>query len=191
MQHKYINLTSWDKPWDPEIDWLNSYVNLSTYYSWELYGLITAYRNTKYSKYYSNTEWGCRLMFPIDPDLADAYYIKYFADTNNTMYMCNPRIQMNPDLRRKMAETHPSRYYIIRCSVYQLGLLKHFYTKNYWGTVFDERFPEFCTYLVAAVLITIVGIFGEYSFLKSWKNNWRFHRPKHHYLYFKYIQETS
>ena len=31
-EHHNFNLTFWNKPWPPEIDWLNSDVNLSTYH---------------------------------------------------------------------------------------------------------------------------------------------------------------
>ena len=63
VRHKYINLTTWDKPWRPEIDWLNSYVNLSSFHRIVLYGLTLGYRVTKHPKYLSDSEFGCRLVF--------------------------------------------------------------------------------------------------------------------------------
>ena len=29
-------------------------------------------------------------MFPMDSELGVEYYMKYYADTNDTMYMCTP-----------------------------------------------------------------------------------------------------
>ena len=83
-QHINVNLTSWEKPWPPEIDFLNHYVNLSSYHPiiWE--ALTFGYRTTKYSKYFYTSEWGCIMMFQYDSDLADDYYLAHYA--NKTMY---------------------------------------------------------------------------------------------------------
>ena len=100
-QHSNLNLTSWNKPWPPEIDWLDSYINLSSYPTIVLEALAVGYRTSKYSKYFYTSEWGCAMIFQLDAELADAYYIEHYASTNDTKYICTPRIPMRPDLRKK------------------------------------------------------------------------------------------
>ena len=97
-QHGSYNLTTWDKPWIPEIDWLNSHINLSYYHQIILDGLAVGYKTTKHAKYYTDATWKCLLMFQNDPDLADAYYLKHHANTNSSMVLCTPQIPMRPDL---------------------------------------------------------------------------------------------
>ena len=66
-------------------------------------------------------------MFPMDSELGDEYYMKYYADTNDTMYMCTPYIPVRPDMRRKYAQTHPHIYSMVGCIIYQLGYLEKLY----------------------------------------------------------------
>ena len=53
-----INLTSWDKPWPPEIDWLDPYVNLSSLPPDVLDGLFNGFRVTRLANYLSNPDIG-------------------------------------------------------------------------------------------------------------------------------------
>ena len=162
-QHHNINLTLLNKPWPPEIDWLNSYVNLSTYHHSVLEALAAGYRTTKYSKYFYTSEWGCIMMFQWDAELTDDYYLEHYADTNNTMYICSPRIPMRPDLRRKYAETHPNTYSMVMCGSYQLGYLKRFYQQRHSSYIFGADYPiQNRIYLIVTAIITITGVFGEY-----------------------------
>ena len=164
-QYQNFNLTTWNKPWRPEIDWLDSYVNLSSYHPIVLEALAVGYRTTKYSKYFSSTEWGCILMFPMDSELGDEYYMKYYADTNDTMYMCTPYIPVRPDMRRKYAQTHPHIYSMVGCIIYQLGYLEKLYkVRNIFsthGSVQDQIF------LPIAAAVIVCGGFGEYSTISS------------------------
>ena len=160
---QYLNLTSWNNPWAPEIDWLNSYANLSSYHLIVLEGLAVGYRVTSYSRYYSSSEWGCILMFPWDPELADTYFIEHYAHTNNTMYICTPQYPVRPDMRRKYAQTHPNPYSMVACIIYHLGLLDNLYKEGFSTVVFS---PVFLGYIYVGLLavICITGILGELMF---------------------------
>ena len=169
---QYLNLTSWNKPWRPEIDFLNSYANLSSYHSIVLEALAVGYRVTNYSKYFSSSEWGCILMFPWDPDLADAYYLQHYAHTNNTMYICTPRFPVRPDMRRKDVQTHRNPYSMVTCIIYQLGLLENLYKRGF-STVVLAFSPVFLGYIYVGLLalICITGILGELilNFIWCWQ----------------------
>ena len=162
-QHQNINLTSWYKPWPPEIDWLDSYVNLSSYHPIVLEGLTVGYRTTIYAKYFTSSEWGCLMMFPMDADLVDSYYLEHYGDTNDTKYICTPYIPVRPDLRKKMAETLSSVNYMIRCNIYQLRFLKRLYQVHHWSYVFTADYPVVShIYNIVIVLIGITGLLGEF-----------------------------
>ena len=121
VRNKYTNLTTWDKPWRPEIDWLNSYVNLSSFHRIVLYGLTLGYRVTKKSKYFSNSVFGCKLMFLWDAELADDYYIRNFANTNYTMVICTPWFPVRADMRRKYVQLYPGQNALVGCYVYKVS----------------------------------------------------------------------
>ena len=92
-KYEYFNLTSWNEAWPPEIDWLDSYVNLSSYHPAVLEAITFGFQVTNYSKYFSSFEWGCIIMFQMDPDLADAYYIEHYSNANNTVYIVHRTFQ--------------------------------------------------------------------------------------------------
>ena len=155
-KHQNVNLTTWNKPWPPEIDWLDSYVNLSSYHPNILELLAVGYKTTENAKYFAFSEWGCIMMFQWDAELADSYYLEHYAGTNDTKYICTPYIPMRPDMRRKYAQTYPDRHSMVRCSIYQLGFIKR------------RHFPiESRIFVIAAPLVLIIGVVGEYR--RSWK----------------------
>ena len=47
------------------------------------------------------------------------HYMKYYADTNDTMYMCTPYIPVRPDMRRKYANS-PS--YLLYGGMYYISV---------------------------------------------------------------------
>ena len=126
-------------------------MNLSSYHPIFFDLLAVGYRITKNAKYLADSQWGCIMIFQWDAELADAYYIEHYAGTNDTKYICTPYIPMRPDLRRKYAQTYPDRYSMVRCYIYQLGFIKR------------RHIPiESRIFLVAAPLVIIIGVFGEY-----------------------------
>ena len=138
-------------------------MNLSSYHPTFLEALVIGYKTKKNAKYFTNSEWGCMLMFPMDPQLADLYYLEHYAGTNNTMYTCTPDIPVRQDLRKKMAETLSNNNYMIRCMVYQLGLLKRLYQVHHWSYIFTADYPVMSRiYHMVIVVISITGIFGEF-----------------------------
>ena len=165
-RHKYINLTTWDKPRPPEIDFLNSYVNLSSYHPIALQGLAIGYKTMKHAKYFASSKWGCKLMFPIDPDLADACYHDHHTNSNHTLFICTPHIPARPDLRRKMIELTNNIYSMLGCDIYKLGYYKSLHELSQWSYIFSSKFPlESLIYAVMAYLTAVIGIFGKYCTL--------------------------
>ena len=97
MQLHNINLTTWDKPWIPELDWINLYINLSVFNQIGLDGLAVVYKVTKYIRFIKSSKWGCFPMFDWDLELADAYYFEHYNNTNKTMLLISPLIPMRLD----------------------------------------------------------------------------------------------
>ena len=162
MDHLNINLTSWDKPWIPELDWLNSYINLSIYEDEYLYGLANGYRVTKYAKYYWSSKYGCIMRFPWDAELADDYYFENYANTSQPMLLCSPYVPMKPGSFRDWAKRYDYDYGMLTCWGVVSGYLKEVYQEGdlsfiwntYGGTTLRVA-------LVVAVLITITGVLGK------------------------------
>ena len=161
MQHHNINLTTWDKPWLPEIDWFDSYLNLSTYEQIYLEGLTVGFRISKHAKYYPDNRWGCFMIFQMDSDLADAYYLEHYANTNASMAMCTPHIPVYPYLYRDKGNT-VTMTYIVNCFWYEEVWLKRIYHRGdlsyIWST---SGGTSLHVALVAAALITLTGVLGE------------------------------
>ena len=159
-QNNNFNQTSWNKPWPREIDWLDKSINLSTLSKDVLSGLFTGYRVTKYAKYYSSSVWECFLMFPLDPDLADAYYLRHYASTNKTMLMCTPYFPVG-----KVQQYAARVLSLTACFNYELGMLEAWYERGKWSYVWDTfgGFPLVMSLSIAAV-ITVSGLFGKCGF---------------------------
>ena len=125
-------------------------------------GLTVGHRITKNAKYFANSEWGCIMMFPMDPDLADDYYLMHHSDTNSTMLICTPNIPMRLDMRRKYAQRFPNKYSMVKCYSIRLGDLKRHYQFSHWSYVFSSHLPVWQRInLIASALITVTGVFGE------------------------------
>ena len=101
------------------------------------------------------------MMFQAVPDLIDAHYMKYYANTNLTMYMCTPRIPVRPDMHRKYAQMYPDTYSMIRCYVVQPGFLKRGYEFGHWQHIFLNLSVEWRIILIVETVIAIIGVFGE------------------------------
>ena len=157
LQHN-TNLTTWDKPWIPELDWLNSYINLSIYDQNVLDGLAVGYKVNKYTKYMGTSKWGCFLTFHWEAELADAYYFDNFNNTNETMLLMAPLIPMRPDTFKDWS----TRYPFFTWMYYRPGDLKDAYIAGEFGYIWRTHGVILRAALAAAALIIIVGVFGEY-----------------------------
>ena len=162
MQLQNFSLTTWDKPWIPELDWLNPYLNLSMYEDRRLDGLAVGYKITKYARYQFSSYWGCILSFRWDVELADAYYFEHYANTNETMPLCSPFIPMQPDLFIRQYRMY-TKYSLLFCGSYWPGLLKEIYQQGdlsyIWNT--SGGVPLRIALVVAAIII-ITGGLGKY-----------------------------
>ena len=159
MQHENMNITSWDKPWIPELDWLNSYINLSSYDQNTLDGLAIGYKLSTSTRYMESSHRGCYLTFHWDAELADAYYFEHYNNTNKTMLLFAPNIPMRPDTFKILSKF----YHLIIRMPYRPGLLKEMYQERdmgyLWSTYGGVRLR---IALVAADLITIIGVFDKH-----------------------------
>ena len=117
--HHNINFTTWNEPWHPEIDWLDSYVNMSSFSQDILDGLFLGYRLSKRDKYFFRGEYGCWILFEFDIEVIQAHYLKYYADTNQSMLFCTPNIPMRSDVYRAWTERN---YWLVWCNNYYMGL---------------------------------------------------------------------
>ena len=129
MQHNDTSLISSNKPWPPEIDWLDSYVNLSSVSEDVLEGLFIGFTVTKHAKYLIQSHTGCWMEFHFDVNLTKAHYIKHYAKTNKTMVLCRPTVPMRPDVYRDWTEHH---YPLISCIHYEPGALEELYGEGKW-----------------------------------------------------------
>ena len=143
------------------INWFDKSMNLSTLSKDVLAELFTGYRVTKYRKYYSSSDWGCFLMFPLDSDLADAYFLEHYANRNKTMLMCTPYFQIVKEQQYVVKV-----FSMIVCFNYKLGMLKAWFERVKWRCVWDTfgGFPIVMSLSVAAV-ITLSGVFGKWGLL--------------------------
>ena len=130
-------------------------MNLSTLFEDVLTGLFTGYRVTKYAKYYSSSVLGCFLMFPLDYDLADAYFLEHYANRNKTMLMCTPYFPIG-----KEQKYDAKVFSLIVCFNYELGMLELWYKRGKWSYVCDT-FGGFrlVMSLSAAAVITLFACF--------------------------------
>ena len=80
----------WDKPWPPEIDWLDPYFILSAVSKDIIDGMALGYEFSKYIPNDTSFRFGWHATIKINHDLADSYYIKHYMNTNRTMFMCVP-----------------------------------------------------------------------------------------------------
>ena len=157
-QHHNFNLTSWDKPWSPEIDWMNSYVNLSSFSEELLEGLFVGYRLSKRKKYFFQGENGCWMEFKFDIELTQAHYLKYYADTNKSMLLCTPYIPMRPDVFEAWTKRDNS---LVRCYNYYLGLLEKLYRQGKFKYVWNSGTLAMYLAVSAAILIILSGLIGK------------------------------
>ena len=94
----------------------------------------------------------------MDAELADEYYTKHYARTNNTMVICTPHIPMKPDLRTKKAQTFSARNLMVGCNIYQLGFLKSLYERRHWSYIFSANLPlETRIYVIATTAVVIIA----------------------------------
>ena len=160
MRQQSINITSWDKPWIPELDWLNSYRNLSTYDQNVLDALAVGYKVSKYTKYRGTSKWGCFLTFRWDEELAHAYYLEHFNNTNETLLLMAPNFPVRPGVSEELSKRRLSSSILgLR---YRPGIIKEWYQQVEFGYIWRANGVRIRLALAAAVLISIIGVFGEY-----------------------------
>ena len=74
------NLTLRNKPWPPEIDFFDSYLNLSSFSQDVLDGLFLGYRVSNREEYLFRRRSGCWIEFKFDIELAQEHYLKYICE---------------------------------------------------------------------------------------------------------------
>ena len=157
-QRHNINLTTWNKPWPPDIDWLDSYVNLSSLSQDVLDGLFLGYGFSNREDYRFDIESGCWIEFKFDIELTQAHYLKYYAHTNKNMLLCTPYIPMRPDVYRAWIEQD---YSLGRCYNYYLGLLEELYGLGNFKDIWNSGNLGMYLAVSAAILIILSGLIGK------------------------------
>ena len=158
MQEDKINLTSWNKPWPLEIDWLDSYVNLSSFSEDVLEGLFVGYRLSKRKKYFFQGENGCWMEFKFGIQLTQEYYLKYYAHTNKSMLLCTPYIPMRPDVFEAWTKRDNS---LVWCYNYYPGLLGKMYRRGTFRYVWNSETLAMYLAVLAAIVIIVSGLIGN------------------------------
>ena len=155
------NLTRWNKPWPPEINWLDFYVNLSSLSEDVLEGLFIGFTVTKHAKYLIQSHTGCWMEFHFDVNLTKAHYMKHYANKNKTMILCRPNVPMRPDVYRDWTEHH---YSLISCIQYELGALEELYGQGNWIYIWkSDKKLELSIAFSTAMLIILLGLVGKYN----------------------------
>ena len=158
MQRNF-NFTSWNKPWPPEIDWMNSYVNLSSVPLNILEGLFLGFRVTKHPKYFYQSHTGCWLRFKYDIELTQSHYLEHYANTSSPMLLCTPNVPMRPDTFRDWTENHNA---LLGCFNYYLGVLEVKYGESNWNYIWTHETLGLSLAFAAAMVIFLSGIIGKY-----------------------------
>ena len=158
MQRNFT-FTSWNKPWPSEIDWMNSYVNLSSVPLNILEGLLLGFRVTKHPKYFYQSHTRCWLRFKYDIELTQSHYLEHYANTSSPMLLCTPNVPMRPDTFRDWTENHNA---LLGCFNYYLGVLEVKYGESNWNYIWTHETLGLSLAFAAAVLIFLSGIIGEY-----------------------------
>ena len=103
-------------------------------------------------------KWGCILWFWWDAELADDYYFKHYNNTNKTMILYSPSFPMRPNLFRKWMKGHP----MISRMRFWPGRLKEIYGQRHAGYLWRTSGVMLKVAVVAALMIMLTGVFGEY-----------------------------
>ena len=153
------NLTLWNKPWPPEIDFFDSYLNLSSFSQNALDGLFLGYRVSNREEYTFSRRSGCWIEFKFDIKLTQEHYLKYYADTNQSMLLCTPYIPMRPDIYRALIE---QGYSLLSCVYYHLGLLETIYGQGNFKYIWNSGNLELYLAVSAAIVIILSGLIGKF-----------------------------
>ena len=157
-QYHNINLSSWNKPWPPEIDWLDSYLNFSSLSDGVLQGLFLGYRLSKRENYFYRGEYDCWIEFKFDIELTQDHYLKYHAHTNKSMFLCSPYVPMRPDIYRAWTEQGSS---FVLCNNYYLGFLEELYGQGNLKYIWSSGGQGLYLAVSAATIIILIGLFGK------------------------------
>ena len=153
------NLTLRNKPWPPEIDFFDSYLNLSSFSQDVLDGLFLGYRVSNREEYLFRRRSGCWIEFKFDIELTQEHYLKYYANTNKSMLLCTPYIPMRPDIYRSLIEQD---YSLLSCGNYHLGLLEALYGRGNFKYIWNSETLQLSFAVSAAILIVFSGLFGKW-----------------------------
>ena len=147
---------TWDKPWAPEIDWLDPYYNLSTVSQEIIDGIILGSKFTKYISNVSSPSYEWVAAVKINHDLADSYYNKHYMNTNRTMFICAPELGGRMDILLDYYTVEWLAY----CVNYQLGIYRN---RGDWSFVWSTfGGVPLKVAMSAVVLIAITGLLGEF-----------------------------
>ena len=156
-----VTVTSWNKPWPPEIDWFDPYLNLTSLSKKMIDGIILGDKLKKNTLYRTDSYWGRLVIWTMNPELSDEHYFQHYANKNRTMFVCRALFPTRMDLARLFISKGGR---IVNCFDYQVGLFDGWMKEEegdwsyIWSTFGGTR-------LVAALsvvgLITLIGLNGN------------------------------
>ena len=160
--HHNNSVALWDKPWPPEIDRLDQYLNLSYLPPKIIDGIILGDKLKEDVKYFKDYKWGYMVMFKINAALADAYYVENYASANKTMFLCTPSFPTNTYLLKGSGIRRSRR--LANCGKYRMGMFEGQCDKwRDWGYIWKTfgGLPLLAA-MVAVTVITLTGLLGEF-----------------------------
>ena len=147
----------WNKPWPPEINWLDPYFNLSAVSQEIIDGIALGNRFTKFIRNASSSRFGWYAAIKINHDLADSYYIQHYMNTNKTMFVCVPIFG-----RMNLMIAYYPREFWANSRNYTLGIFK---SREDWSYIFSDAYGgvRLKLALSAVGVIAATGLFGKFG----------------------------
>ena len=149
-----FSVTTWGYPWPLQMHWLDHHMNLSSLLPIEVDGLILGDRLKTEISNHSHVVLGWVVTFIYDADILDAYYYKHYANSTESMVICQPAVS-------KFPVTLISRNYEVFCWNYTPGYLDVILRGGEWEYMWKTNKYPMSAMFTLAVVIFIAGGFGK------------------------------
>ena len=156
-------VTTWDKLWPPEIDWMDPYLNLSTFPNRIINALIAGDQMKTKFLYRSEPKWGRFVTYYFSSDHANAYYLEHYANRNETLYLCFPHFPRLDLVKEYIAAGNKiARYFKYKENMFD-GWTKE--QEGEWSYIWSTYGGTRLVVALSAVgIIGLVGTIGKWVF---------------------------
>ena len=161
MMSSNITMATWNKPWPPEIDWMDPYLNFSSLPKETIEKLIVGDKMKTKIVYQENRKWGRRVDYYFTAEHSDAYYREHYASRNETLVLCYPYFPVRLDLYRSYVAANQQ---ILYCFIYKQGMFKEWLREEQgdWSYIWSTFGGlHLITALSVVGLITFTGLQGD------------------------------